>query len=57
MLAKDIVSSRLDTGISFTEFSYQIIQSIDFLHLYQEADVQLQVGGSDQWEILRLVSI
>lgn len=49
MLAKDIVSSRLDTGISFTEFSYQIIQSIDFLHLYQEADVQLQVGGSDQW--------
>ena len=49
MLAKEIVSSRLDSGISFTEFSYQIIQSIDFLHLYQEADVQLQVGGSDQW--------
>ena len=49
MLAKDIVSSRLDTGISFTEFSYQIIQSIDFLHLYREDNVQLQVGGSDQW--------
>lgn len=49
MLAKDVVSSRLDSGISFTEFSYQIIQSIDYLHLYREADVQLQVGGSDQW--------
>ena len=49
MLAKDIVSSRLETGISFTEFSYQILQSIDFLHLYQEADVQVQVGGGDQW--------
>lgn len=49
MLAKDIVSSRLDTGISFTEFSYQIIQSIDFLHLYKEENVKLQVGGSDQW--------
>ena len=49
MLAKDIVASRLDTGISFTEFSYQIIQSIDFLHLYQEEGVRLQVGGSDQW--------
>ena len=49
MLAKDIVSSRLETGISFTEFSYQIIQSIDFLHLFQEENVQLQVGGSDQW--------
>ena len=49
MLAKDVVSSRLDTGISFTEFSYQIIQSVDFLHLYQNEDVQLQIGGSDQW--------
>lgn len=49
MLAKDVVSSRLDTGISFTEFSYQIIQSIDFLHLFREENVQLQVGGSDQW--------
>ncbi len=49
MLAKDIVSSRLDTGISFTEFTYQIIQSIDFLHLYEHEDVQLQIGGADQW--------
>ena len=49
MLAKDVVASRLDTGISFTEFSYQIIQSIDFLHLYREEGVQLQIGGSDQW--------
>ena len=49
MLAKDIVSSRLETGISFAEFSYQIIQSIDFLHLFKEMDVQLQIGGSDQW--------
>lgn len=49
MLAKDVVASRLDTGISFTEFSYQIIQSIDFLHLFREDNVQLQVGGSDQW--------
>ena len=49
MLAKDVVSSRLDTGISFTEFSYQIIQSVDFLHLFQNEDVQLQIGGSDQW--------
>ena len=49
MLAKDIVSSRLDTGISFTEFSYQILQSMDFHHLYAEEGVQLQIGGSDQW--------
>ena len=49
MLAKDIVASRLDSGISFTEFSYQILQSLDYLHLYQDEDVQLQIGGSDQW--------
>ncbi|CAH8713430.1 tyrosine--tRNA ligase [Paenibacillus thiaminolyticus] len=49
MLAKDIVSSRLDSGISYTEFSYQILQSMDFLHLYREEGVQLQIGGSDQW--------
>jgi tyrosyl-tRNA synthetase len=49
MLAKDIVASRLDTGISFTEFSYQILQSMDFHHLYREEGVQLQIGGSDQW--------
>ncbi|AXY26550.1 tyrosine--tRNA ligase [Suicoccus acidiformans] len=49
MLAKDVVASRLDVGISFTEFTYQILQSIDFHHLYKEMDVQLQVGGADQW--------
>lgn len=49
MLAKDIVASRLDAGISFTEFSYQILQSMDFLHLYRHEDVQLQIGGADQW--------
>lgn len=49
MLAKDIVASRLDSGISFTEFSYQILQSMDFHHLFKEMDVQLQIGGADQW--------
>ena len=49
MLAKDVVASRLETGISFTEFTYQILQSIDFHHLYKELDVQLQIGGADQW--------
>lgn len=49
MLAKDIVASRLETGISFTEFTYQILQSIDFHHLYKHYDVQLQIGGADQW--------
>ncbi|WP_394239093.1 tyrosine--tRNA ligase [Niallia oryzisoli] len=49
MLAKDIVSSRLDSGISFTEFSYQILQSLDFHHLFKNEGVRLQIGGSDQW--------
>ncbi len=49
MLAKDSVANRLETGISFTEFSYQILQSIDYLHLFQHEDVQLQIGGADQW--------
>lgn len=49
MLAKDIVASRLEVGISFTEFTYQILQSVDFLHLFKEEDVQLQIGGGDQW--------
>ena len=49
MLAKDVVASRLEVGISFTEFSYQILQSLDFRHLYRELDVQLQIGGADQW--------
>ncbi|UFH97165.1 tyrosine--tRNA ligase [Bacillus toyonensis] len=49
MLAKDTVASRLDTGISFTEFSYMILQSYDFLNLYQNHNCRLQIGGSDQW--------
>src|SRR5699024_1031000 len=49
MIKKDIVASRLETGISFTEFSYQILQSMDFLHLFENEDVRLQIGGADQW--------
>lgn len=49
MLAKDIIASRLATGISFTEFSYQILQSMDFHYLFVNENVQLQIGGADQW--------
>ncbi|WP_099221316.1 tyrosine--tRNA ligase [Listeria costaricensis] len=49
MLAKDIVASRLEVGISFTEFAYQILQAMDFNHLYEFHDCKLQIGGSDQW--------
>ncbi len=49
MLAKDIVASRLEAGISYTEFSYMILQSIDFLHLHRTYGCNLQIGGSDQW--------
>lgn len=49
MLAKDSVQSRIDAGISFTEFSYMILQSMDFLKLYETEGIRLQVGGSDQW--------
>jgi len=51
MLSKDAVSARLnsDAGISFTEFSYQILQGLDFLELYKRYDCVLQTGGSDQW--------
>lgn len=49
MLAKDVVASRLESGISFTEFSYQILQSIDFYQLYKRYHVVLQIGGADQW--------
>ena len=49
MLAKESVKSRLEAGISFTEFSYMILQAYDFLHLYQKYNCQLQIGGSDQW--------
>lgn len=49
MLNKEVISSRLEVGISFTEFTYQILQSLDFYHLYKHNDVQLQIGGADQW--------
>lgn len=53
MMAKDSVKKRLggenQQGMSFTEFSYQLIQGFDFLHLYQEKNCKLQLGGSDQW--------
>ncbi len=49
MLAKDKVKSRMETGITFAEFSYMILQALDFLHLYEERNCTLQVAGSDQW--------
>ncbi|MGG0656318.1 tyrosine--tRNA ligase [Rummeliibacillus pycnus] len=49
MLNKDTISSRLETGLSFTEFTYTLIQGIDFNHLYDNYNVRIQVGGSDQW--------
>ena len=49
MMAKDSVQKRLETGLSFTEFSYQLVQGYDFLHLYQNNNCKLQMGGSDQW--------
>jgi tyrosyl-tRNA synthetase len=51
MLAKDSVRSRLDseTGMSFTEFSYMLLQANDFRHLYEHHHVEMQMGGSDQW--------
>ena len=49
MLAKDKVKSRLESGITYAEFSYMILQALDFMHLYEERGVTLQVAGSDQW--------
>lgn len=49
MMAKDSVKNRLETGLSFTEFSYQLLQGYDFYHLYSHHQVKLQMGGSDQW--------
>jgi len=49
MMAKDSVKSRLEQGISFTEFSYQLVQGYDFYHLFQNNNCLLQMGGSDQW--------
>lgn len=49
MMAKDSVKKRLETGISFTEFSYQLLQGYDFYWLYKNKGIRLQMGGSDQW--------
>ena len=49
MLAKDSVKSRLDAGISFTEFSYQLVQGYDFYWLWKNKNCKVQLGGSDQW--------
>jgi len=49
MLARDVVSRRLEEGISYTEFSYVLLQSMDFLELFKQHGVTLQFGGSDQW--------
>ena len=49
MINKETVKARLDSGISYTEFTYQILQAIDFEHLFKEKKVTLQIGGQDQW--------
>jgi tyrosyl-tRNA synthetase len=49
MLQKESVKARLETGISYTEFSYMLLQAFDFLHLFRERGCTIQVGGSDQW--------
>jgi tyrosyl-tRNA synthetase len=49
MLQKESVQARLDSGLSYTEFSYMLLQAYDFLHLYRERQCTLQVAGSDQW--------
>ncbi len=49
MMSKDSVRKRLETGISFTEFSYQLLQGYDFYYLYKKYNIRLQMGGSDQW--------
>ena len=49
MMAKDSVKNRLESGMSFTEFSYQLVQGYDFYYLWKNQNVQLQMGGSDQW--------
>lgn len=63
LLNKEVIATRLDTGISFAEFTYQLIQGWDFKCLYTDHNVQVQVGGSDQWgnittgiEIIRKIS-
>ena len=49
MMSKDSVKNRLESGMSFTEFTYQLVQGYDFFHLWKTQDVRMQMGGSDQW--------
>jgi len=49
MMGKDSVNNRLESGMSFTEFTYQLVQGYDFYHLWKEQGVKVQMGGSDQW--------
>jgi tyrosyl-tRNA synthetase len=49
MMSKDSVQKRLESGLSFTEFSYQLVQGYDFYYLWKNKDIKLQLGGSDQW--------
>ena len=49
MMSKDSVKNRLEGGMSFTEFTYQLVQGYDFYHLWKEEDCMVQMGGSDQW--------
>jgi tyrosyl-tRNA synthetase len=49
MLQKDTIKKRLDSGLSYTEFSYTMLQAMDFLQLYEKYNCRLQIGGSDQW--------
>lgn len=49
MMSRDMVKSRIETGISFTEFTYQILQAMDFNYLHDKFNVTLQIGGQDQW--------
>ncbi len=49
MLGREVVRSRLEAGISYTEFSYVLLQSMDYLNLFRDFGVRLQTGGSDQW--------
>ncbi len=49
MMSKDSVQNRMESGMSFTEFSYQLVQGYDFAHLYEKKNCKLQMGGSDQW--------
>ena len=54
MMAKDSVKNRLEDGMSFTEFSYQLVQGYDFYHLWKEKNVKLQMGGTRLWKRTRL---